>query len=85
MEYVWHFIFVSPSPEKNADRAVHCPAEHVCYCDGYRYSFSDDAKFKRSAEKQDQARELAERLKAAEEGVVRKEGEDESWQQEGIK
>ena len=85
MEYVWHFIFASPSLEKNADRTVYCPAEHVCYYDGYRYSFGDDAKFKRSAEKRDQARELAERLKAAEEGVGRKEDEDESWRPEDIK
>ena len=85
MEYVWHFIFASPSLERNADKAVYCPAEHVCYCDGYGYCFGDDTKFKRWAEKRDQARELAERLKAAEEGVGRKEGEDESWRQEGIK
>ena len=49
----------------------------MCCCDGYRYCFGDDAKFKRWAEKRDQAREFAERLKAAEEGVGRKEGEDE--------
>ncbi|KAG0135073.1 hypothetical protein HOY82DRAFT_552482 [Tuber indicum] len=85
MEYVWHFIFASPSLTRNADRAVYCPAEHVCYCDGYGYCFGDDAKYKRWLEKRDRARELAERLEAAEEGVGREEGEDEAWRQEGLK
>ncbi|RPB01294.1 hypothetical protein L873DRAFT_1677084 [Choiromyces venosus 120613-1] len=85
MEYVWHFIFAAPSLSKNADRALNCPAEHVCYCDGYGYCFGNGDRFKRWAEKRDKARELSERLKAAEEGVGKTEGEDEAWREEGIK
>jgi len=42
------------------------------------YCFGDDTKFKRWAEKWDRARELAEQLKATDEGVNWKEGEDEA-------
>ena len=85
MQYLWHFILASPALERRADKAVYCPAEHVCYCDGYGYCFGDDTKFNHLAGKGDRARELAEQLKAAGEGVWREEGEAEAWQQEGIK
>ncbi|CUS10053.1 unnamed protein product [Tuber aestivum] len=85
LEYLWHFIFSSPSLAKNADKAMHCPAEHVCYCDGYGYCFGDATKFQRLIEKRGEAQKLAERLKAAEEGVGKQDGEDEAWRQAGIK
>ncbi|PWW75958.1 hypothetical protein C7212DRAFT_193723 [Tuber magnatum] len=85
MEYLWHFIFASPSLARNADKAVYCPAEHVCYCDGYGYCFGGAAKLQRLMEKREKAQELAEQLKAAEEGVGGKEDEDEEWRREGIK
>ena len=42
------------------------------------YCFGDDTKFKRWAEKWDRARELAEQLKATDEGVYWEGGEDEA-------
>ncbi len=30
-EYLWHFVFTG--------QTILCPAEHVCYCDGYGYCF----------------------------------------------
>jgi hypothetical protein len=38
MEYLWHYIF---SPRENRE-TVNCPAEHVCYCDGYGICFGGE-------------------------------------------
>lgn len=37
-EYSWQFLFTSKS--------VSCPAEHICYCDGFGVCFGGEAKYK---------------------------------------
>ena len=36
-EYSWQFLFTGQS--------VFCPAEHICYCDGYGICFGDQARY----------------------------------------
>jgi hypothetical protein len=36
-EYVWHYLFTG----KN----VHCPKEHICYCDGFGICFGGEDKY----------------------------------------
>lgn len=36
-EYVWHYLFTGSN--------VHCPLEHICYCDGYGLCFGSKEKY----------------------------------------
>ncbi len=69
-EYLWHAVFTG--------EAVHCPAVHVCYCDGYGVCFGGSEQF--DAWSQDQNRlygkesELEEWRKKDETVTVLKEG-----------
>lgn len=85
MEYLWHYIFASPSLASTQEKMVKCPLEHKCFCDGYGYCFGGAEKYEKWRNKVEKSQELAERLKLAEEGVGRKPGEDENWRREGMK
>lgn len=37
-EYLWQFVF--------SGHNINCPAEHVCYCDGYGICFGDEEAYK---------------------------------------
>lgn len=38
-EYVWHYLWTG--------RTVHCPLEHICYCDGYGLCFGSKTAYEK--------------------------------------
>ncbi|KAL9604870.1 MAG: hypothetical protein Q9219_000318 [cf. Caloplaca sp. 3 TL-2023] len=53
-EYSWQYLFTRDN--------VHCPAEHVCYCDGFGYCFGSEAAYNRYLDGLDQRTRLREEL-----------------------
>lgn len=44
LEHLWHYIFAAP--DGNRTESVDCPAEHVCYCDGYGVCFGGEPAYR---------------------------------------
>lgn len=53
-EYSWQYLFTKDS--------AHCPAEHVCYCDGFGVCFGGEMPYRHYWELQDQKTIYAEEL-----------------------
>lgn len=53
-EYSWQFIFTR--------RYVNCPAEHICYCDGFKVCFGGEAQYKDALELRNKTRLLQSKL-----------------------
>lgn len=43
-EHLWHYIFAAP--DGNHTESIDCPAEHVCYCDGYGVCFGGEPAYR---------------------------------------
>ena len=54
-EYVWQFVFTG--------KAVVCPAEHICYCDGFGVCFGGEEKYAEFREKEHELRLLEQDVK----------------------
>ena len=63
-EYSWQYVFAR-------GRETYCPAEHVCYCDGYGVCFEGEGDYRRFAEVIERRKEYRKRL-----GIVREDPAD---------
>lgn len=54
-EYSWQYLFTKDS--------AHCPAEHVCYCDGFGVCFGGEIPYRQYLERLDQKTRYAEALR----------------------
>lgn len=81
-EYLWQYVFPGPNRSLNSQtKAVSCPKEHICYCDGYGYCFGSEEKHKIYFARRERANDLRERLKKAEEDRM---AIDDDWRREGM-
>lgn len=62
-EYLWHFVFTGQN--------VHCPKEHVCYCDGFGVCFGGEEQYDEWWSKMYEKRALDERLKVSQDNQDR--------------
>lgn len=81
-EYLWQYVFPGPARMGSSEqKAVSCPKEHVCYCDGYGYCFGGEEQYKEFFARRERAHELKERLHVAEDD---KTAINDDWRREGM-
>ena len=83
LEYLWHYIFAG-SAGANATESIDCPAEHVCYCDGYGVCFGGEPALRTHLTRGRETAELELRLqKAVSDGP--RPGEQLAWRDAGMR